>query len=589
MVFERGGDGAVGSFQQWGCVADRFAAHDGGAGVHTGLADQAFDAHRLVRDAFRVRIGAVQLAEFAGLGVSFRRRVEDVVQRDVLAAGLRGWQRLGDAFADRELVSHDSGGVLQRLLGFDGAVDHALRHFVAPVLFTDVVEHAATAVRVEVHIDIRQRDAFRVEESFEDQTMLDRVQFGDAHRVRHHGACRGATARPHHHAVRFRPIDVVGHDEEVAAELHLADHAAFVIGLLEHLDGRIAVVALFEALLHLLEEQRGLVPAFGAVELRHERAVLVVVEHDVASFRDLQRVVAGARQVFEEFAHLLGGFDVIAGAVEFEPSRFVQRGTGVDAQHGVLRAGILGAHIVGIVGGEQRGVQLLRDLQQVVGHLLFDVQPVIHEFDIEIVASEDVLQFAGRAQRLVELPQTQPGLDDARGASAADDDAFRIFGEDLLVHSGVTHDAALKIRVGGGLHQIDEALVVFRPHRQVGDQATARHVVGVAPAMHRIDIRIPIRIPADSRRILTGGFRRHVGLDADDRLDAGLDRVAPQFVCAMHVSVVGKAHRGHAQFLDALHQIRDFRGAVQQRIMRMVVQMYEVSGSSHAFQSTCAC
>ncbi len=156
MVFERGGDGAVGTFQQRRRVGDRLAAHDGGAGVHTGLTNQTFDAHRLVRDAFRVRVGIVQFAEFACFRVSFRAWVEDVVQRNVLAAGLCGRQGFGDLVSDGEVVSHDAGGVLQRLLGFDGAVDHALRHFVTSVFLTHVVEHASTTVRVEVDVDIRQ-------------------------------------------------------------------------------------------------------------------------------------------------------------------------------------------------------------------------------------------------------------------------------------------------------------------------------------------------------------------------------------------------------------------------------------------------
>lgn len=118
--------------------------------------NQTFDAHRLVRDAFRVRVGIVQFAEFACFRVSFRAWVEDVVQRNVLAAGLCGRQGFGDLVSDGEVVSHDAGGVLQRLLGFDGAVDHALRHFVTSVFLTHVVEHASTTVRVEVDVDIRQ-------------------------------------------------------------------------------------------------------------------------------------------------------------------------------------------------------------------------------------------------------------------------------------------------------------------------------------------------------------------------------------------------------------------------------------------------
>ena len=43
VVFEGGGDGAIGAFQQRRGVGDGCATHDGGAGMYTGLSDQAFD------------------------------------------------------------------------------------------------------------------------------------------------------------------------------------------------------------------------------------------------------------------------------------------------------------------------------------------------------------------------------------------------------------------------------------------------------------------------------------------------------------------------------------------------------------------
>ena len=120
----------------------------------------------------------------------------------------------------------------------------------------------------------------------------------------------------------------------------------------------------------------------------------------------------------------------------------------------------------------------------------------------------------------------------------------------------------------------------------MGDQATAGYVVGVAPAMLRINIGIPVGVPADAGLILSRGFRRHIRFDADDWFDALFDRGAPHFVRAMHITVVGDADCGHIEFFGALDQIRNFRCAVKQRIMRVIMQLYEISGSSHAFQST---
>ena len=416
MVFERGGDGAVSAFQQRRRVSDRFGTHDRRARVHTGLADQPFNTFGFLGDALGVRVGVIQFAELAGLCIPLRRGVENIMQARILAV-LAGRQRLGDALAHGELVAHDTGGILERLLGFDGAVDHALGDFVMPVLVGHVVEDFHTAVRVEVDVDIRQGHAFWVEEAFEDQTVFERVEFGDAHGVGDHGACCRTAAGPDHYAMRFRPVDVVGDDKEVAAELHLADDAALVVGLFKHFDRRIAVVAAFEAFIHMLEEQRGLIPAFGAVETRHERAVFVIVEDHVAPVGDGERIVARFGQFFEQVAHFLRGFNVIAGTVEFEPVGVVEPGAGVDAQHRVLCVAVRLMHVMGVVGGEQRGVQLLGDGEQIFGDALLDFEPVIHELDVEIVFAENILHLTGGTQGFVELPEPQSRLDDARRAA----------------------------------------------------------------------------------------------------------------------------------------------------------------------------
>ena len=78
---------------------------------------------------------------------------------------------------------------------------------------------------------------------------------------------------------------------------------------------------------------------------------------------------------------------------------------------------VFGTRVMGIVGGQQRRVELFCDVEQPVGHLLFDFQAVVHEFDVEIIAAENVLEFAGGTQRVIELAQAQTSLDDARQGS----------------------------------------------------------------------------------------------------------------------------------------------------------------------------
>ena len=106
--------------------------------------------------------------------------------------------------------------------------------------------------------------------------------------------------------------------------------------------------------------------------------------------------------VLEQLAHLLGGFDVVSRSFELEAVGVVQRGAGVDAQHGVLGVLVRLHDVVRVVGGEQGRAELLGD-GQIAGNLAFDGQSVVHQLDVEIVLAEDVLELAGGTQRLVEL------------------------------------------------------------------------------------------------------------------------------------------------------------------------------------------
>jgi hypothetical protein len=62
-----------------------------------------------------------------------------------------------------------------------------------------------------------------------------------------------------------------------------------------------------------------------------------------------------------------------------------------------------------------------------------------------------------------------------------------------------------------------------------------------------------------------------VGLHADDGLDATVARLAVEVDRPVEGAVVGHGHGFHAELLHAVHQGRDFRHAVEERILGMSV------------------
>ncbi len=274
--------------------------------MHAPLPLETLEPLRGLDDPLDLRVGLAQATELAALAVALVGAVEDLAERDVLAHH-RGRHRLGDLLAHRERVAKDPRCVLDGLLGLDRAVGDDLRDPVVAVLVGDVGHHLPAPALVEVDVDVGHRNALRVEEPFEEQAVLERVEPGDPHGVRDERARRGATPRPDADALRPSPADEVGDDQEVAGKAHLQDHRDFVISALAHRVGEPARIADRQAAFDLLDEPGVLVLARRHRELRHQ--VHAFGELDVAALGDQQRVVARLTQVVlvgPQRAHLGG-------------------------------------------------------------------------------------------------------------------------------------------------------------------------------------------------------------------------------------------------------------------------------------------
>ena len=194
--------------------------------------------------------------------------------------------------------------------------------------------------------------------------MVERVQLGDAHRVRHHRARTGATAGAHANTIALGPVDEVRHDQEVAGEAHGGNDPHLVLGLLAHPIGNTLRESVVQALLDLLHEPGFLVLALGHGEVRH------VVRLGVELHVEVIRVELEALGVGQGRARLHAQQRRVSGVV-FLPG------------------------VVQVVGGHVGQVQLLSQAVQVLLHVAFDVEAVVHDLAVEVVLAEDVAEVAG--------------------------------------------------------------------------------------------------------------------------------------------------------------------------------------------------
>ena len=495
--------------------------------------------------------------------------VGDAGQRDVLGHDRRRECSV-DAVGHLEtgLAVVDLGGVLDGLLGLDGAEGHHLGDLVLTPAFRRVGDHLAATAIVEVDVDIRCGRALRVKETLEEQAVFHRVDVGDRQRVGHQGTGGGATARADADADGTGVLDDLGDDEKVRGVALQVDDFDLVLRALEVVLGDLgAVETLLQPALDLLRQPRG-----GGLSLRDvgdRHPVVRVRLPDLAvvldALGDPQGVVAGVgHRVVEKIAHLFGRLDVVAGAVKFE-AVLVQQGLArLHAQHRLMRLGLRLQHVVAVVGGQGRQLQHLADAQQIVAHALLDVQAVVHQLQEVIVLAVDVLPHRRGLQGLVELPQAQTGLDVAGRAAGGGDDAVGALRDQLRVHPRPLAQLALIRGHRRQVEQVAQAGGVFRQHRLVQIRAGRRDVVALLVG----------RAPADAL-FVEPRFRRHVGLDADDRLDPGLGHLAVKRVRPEHVAVVRDAHGGHTLTVNLVGEHVDLGHAVEHGIFGVVVQMHE--------------
>ncbi len=429
-------------------VGQRLARHDHAGSVDTPLALESLDADRRVDDLLHIGVVVVERPELPALAEALVLRVEDVLERDVLAHHRRR-HRLGDAITHGERVAEDATGVLDRLLGLDGAVGDDHGDAVVAVLVADVADHLAATTLVEVDVEVGHRDAFGVEEPLEQQAVHQGVQVGDPERVGHDRPGARATAGTHPDALLLGPVDEVGDDQEVAREAHLEDHADLEVGPRPGLRGYAARVASGQPSLDLLEQPGVLGVAGRAGEARHVGAVALGELH-FAPLGDQQRVVACLPQVVlvdPQRSHLGGGLQVVAGALEGEPlararpHRHVHRAAGVDAQEMLLRRRVLLEHVVGVVGREQRDPEILGQAQQPVAHPRLDVEAVVHQLEEVVVAAQDVLVVGGSLAGRVVVAVAQVHLHLTGRAAGGADKTLGVLGEQLAVGPRVLEEA----------------------------------------------------------------------------------------------------------------------------------------------------
>ena len=104
-----------------------------------------------------------------------------------------------------------------------------LRDAALAVFLPNVFEDFAAARFAEIHVDIRRRNAIRIQKPLENQSELKRIDIGDAKDKRNDRACSRAASGTNRDPFFLREMNEIPNDEEITDEPCFFQNAKFVI------------------------------------------------------------------------------------------------------------------------------------------------------------------------------------------------------------------------------------------------------------------------------------------------------------------------------------------------------------------------
>ena len=306
---------------------------------------------------------------------------------------------------------------------------------------------------------------------------------------------------------------------------------------------RDVAVALRRAGLDELDEVVERVAAVGRVEARQEDPV--ELDLDVAPLGHLERAPHRVVEAGEVERHLLRRLEVEVVGLEFPVVRVLERVARLDAEQRLVGARVLGAEVVDVARRDGRQVALAGERDELGHDPRLHVEVRVLELDVDLVAAEDLLEPVELGLGVVAAALLER-LAHAAGEAARERDqpgAVRL--EELPVDARLVV-VALEIAERREADEVRVALVRLREQREV-----------------RLALLLRVAVVGD------------VDLAADERLHALLARRLVEVDRAGERAVVGEPDRRHVELGGALREVRDPARPVEDRVLRVDVEVNE--------------
>ncbi|MPM58374.1 hypothetical protein SDC9_105205 [bioreactor metagenome] len=544
-------DLALGPLGQRHQIVQTLVADDHPGGVNSQLPVDPFQHPRMFKNPRHLRLFGDHLAQLGRILLGFFQGHFGI-----------GRNLLGDPVARGEIVAEHPRHILDHRFGFQGAVGADLGHAVLAVFVPHVVDHFAAAVFAEVDVEVRRTHPFRVEEAFEQQIVLDRVDVGDQSQVGHQAARAGAASRSDRNAVILGVFDEIADHQKIRTVLGPVDHVEFEIHAFHDpalLFGKRARGARIEAVavLYVAQTDAAQIFFFRRTSGNFENRIVIglggIGKIEIAAFRHADGIGDGFGDFVKNPLHLLGTLEIEFRKRKAEPVGIAELALRLDAEHDLMRLGVLFFQIMDVIGGDHGQLEFPGQLDEAAVGAALLLHAVVHDFKIEVLPAENIAVLGHRPGGALHVVIENRGRDFAADAGRQTQQSFMMLAEQIAVHPGLIVHA---VDPGFG-KQFAQRVIPFDIFRQ-------QHQVVAA------DMR-PRGIAVEARR------RRDINLAADDRPAAAGAEGVVHIDRTADIAVVGNGAADHVVRFGHLEQAFDRTRPVKQTVVRVNMQMNEIS------------
>ena len=404
---------------------NRLAGNEHTGGMSGSIAGHALQGHGRINQPLHFRLLFIHTVQLG-------RNLQCLFQGNAQLHGHGFGHRIGFLIAHAQHSAY----VPNHTSGCHGTEGDNLADVIRPVFPCHIVNDFLTAFVAEVHVNIRHADTLRVQEPFEQQLILQRIQHGNAHGIGHNGACAAAPSRADHNPLGLGVVNEIPHNQEVIHVTHAGDHAKFI---LQPLIGFVLLRRLRVQPLHAFPTD-AIQHLVGCFPFRHGimgQAGNAEFERNIASFRNLMGAIHRIRHGCEKPTHFCLAFHIQLTRFHPHAALIFQRFARLDAHQHFLCICVLLFQIVTVVGGYQRHIHLTGDLNQPGQNNLLIPDAMIHDFHKEMILAENLLHFPDVVSCALILLGQQQLRQVAGNTGGKGNQPLMMLADQFVIHAGL--------------------------------------------------------------------------------------------------------------------------------------------------------